>query len=248
MSHFEYSGSELTIRPDLAPAYRKTWDWLAAPGAWWTGAERVAIAAEMRAAADCSLCRERKAALSPFSIDGAHDQVGSSLPDVAVDTAHRLRTDAARLSQSWVEKNRASSLSDGPYVELLGVVVCVLSIDSFHEALGLPLEPLPEPREGEPSGYRPAGAETGIGWIEMIQDGSAGAAEQDIFPGARIPNVLRAMSLVPDCVRELQSLSTVQYVPVHQVADVAADPGRALERTQIELVAGRVSALNECFY
>ena len=25
-------------------------------------------------------------------------------------------------------------------------------------------------------------------------------------------------------------------------------PGRALERAQIELVAGRVSALNECFY
>jgi hypothetical protein len=39
-----------------------------------------------------------------------------------------------------------------------------------------------------------------------------------------------------------------QYVPIEQVPDPSADPGRALSRAQIELVAGRVSALNECFY
>jgi hypothetical protein len=63
-----------------------------------------------------------------------------------------------------------------------------------------------------------------------------------------VPNVVRAMSLVPDAVRQLRELSAAQYLPLQQVTDVRAEPGRALSRAQIELVAGRVSALNECFY
>jgi hypothetical protein len=53
---------------------------------------------------------------------------------------------------------------------------------------------------------------------------------------------------VPDAVRLVRALSAAQYVPMEQVADPGADPRRALDRPQIELVAGRVSALNECFY
>jgi hypothetical protein len=52
---------------------------------------------------------------------------------------------------------------------------------------------------------------------------------------------------VPDCVRELKSLSSAYYLPDTQVANPTATRG-SLTRTQIELVAGRVSALNECFY
>ena len=57
---------------------------------------------------------------------------------------------------------------------------------------------------------------------------------------------MRAMSLVPDAVRDLKSLSAVHYLTPEEVANPAAR--RALSRPQIELLAGRVSALNECFY
>ena len=80
-----------------------------------------------------------------------------------------------------------------------------------------------------------------------MRDQPARGAEADLYPG-RGANVLRAMSLVPDCVRQMRSLSVAQYLPIEQVPDPTADPGRALSRAQIELLAGRISALNECFY
>ena len=37
-------------------------------------------------------------------------------------------------------------------------------------------------------------------------------------------------------------------MPIAQLRDPQSNGGRALARDQIELLAGRVSALNECFY
>jgi hypothetical protein len=37
-------------------------------------------------------------------------------------------------------------------------------------------------------------------------------------------------------------------MPVADVADPSTNGGKTLNRQQIELVAGRVSLLNECFY
>ena len=54
------------------------------------------------------------------------------------------------------------------------------------------------------------------------------------------------MSLVPDEVRNLLTLSEAMYLGPEQMMRLETD--RALDRAQIELVAGRVSALRECFY
>jgi len=245
---FDYSGAPLAIRDDLPEAHRAAWRWIASPGAWWTGPERVAIAAEARRAPGCARCREAKASLSPQAVPGEHDSAGA-LPAPAIDAAHRLATDPARLSRSWLEKTLAGGLSDGHYVELLGVVVAAISIDSFHRALGLPLEPLPEPLPGEPTRERPACAREGMGFVATIAAKDAVGPYDDLYPKAPIvANVMRAMSLVPDNVRMLRQLSAAHYVPFAIVANVGAETGRALSRSQIELIAGRVSAANECFY
>jgi len=172
------------------------------------------------------------------------------LPDEAVDAVHRIVTDASRLSMSWLEKLQANGLSDAHYVELVGVVVATVSIDSFHRSLGLPLEPLPEPVDGVPSGYRPDSAVSGPAWVPWIPPGKADGPEADLYPGSfRTPNVHKAMSLVPDAVRAMGRLSKVQYIaPALVAAPGATTPGRAIDRSQMELIAGRVSALNECFY
>jgi hypothetical protein len=60
-------------------------------------------------------------------------------------------------------------------------------------------------------------------------------------------NVLKALSLVPDALRQLQELSAAHYLPLQEMMHFDTKL-RALSRAQIELVAGRVSALNECFY
>jgi hypothetical protein len=61
-------------------------------------------------------------------------------------------------------------------------------------------------------------------------------------------NVLRAMSLVPDAVRHLGVQSAVQYVDMPNVRNFESSGQLGLSRPQIELVAARTSAINDCFY
>lgn len=243
---FDYHDAAFPIREDLPAAFRGTWQRIAAPGSFWSGAERVAIAEEVRVAGSCALCRERKQALSPYSVRGEHSQRGA-LPAPAVDAVHRITTDPGRLSRSWFQETLAAGLSEGQYVELLGVVVALVSIDAFHHALGLPAEPLPAPRPGPTDGHRPAGLRDDGAWVPMIA-GKPSGPDADLWARSRTGNVIRAMSLVPDAVRELKNLSEVMYIPMDQVVDMKWQGDRALERPQVELVAARISALNECFY
>ena len=56
-------------------------------------------------------------------------------------------------------------------------------------------------------------------------------------------------SLVPDEVRlSIFTLLPAQYMDPFRVRDPACDPGRAINRAQIELLAARVSVLSQCFY
>jgi len=236
------------VRDDILAAHRLFWRRISEPGTWWTGAERVAIAAEVRAARGCELCLERKQALSPNAVEGEHDcsEPGRhQLSEIAIDAAHRIVTDAGRLSRAWLEKAEAAGLDDARYVELLGLVVAVTSIDVVCRGLGVPLHPLPEPIAGEPSRLRPALAMRAEAFVPMLPSDGAVGAESDRWQG-RTGNVIRARSLVPEAVRDLKTLSAAHYLPVNQVTNPSA--GRTLSRPQIELVAGRVSALNECFY
>jgi hypothetical protein len=84
-------------------------------------------------------------------------------------------------------------------------------------------------------------------WVPMIPEHNNGGAEADLWAQGRSGNVIRAMSLVPDEVRTLSDLSAAHYLPNHRVADPVAR-GEHLDRQQMELIAGRVSALNQCYY
>ena len=68
-------------------------------GTWWTGAERVAMLAEARAARACALCAERKAALPPYAVAADHDAT-ARLPAPVVDAVQRLATDPRRITES----------------------------------------------------------------------------------------------------------------------------------------------------
>jgi hypothetical protein len=82
----------------------------------------------------------------------------------------------------------------------------------------------------------------------MIDPEDASGSEHDLYPPAPfIPNIVRALSLVPDAVRVLQRSSDAHYLPVAQIGDPTARRAH-LDRLQTELVAARVSALNQCFY
>jgi len=246
MTDFSFSDVSFPVRADVGAAHERAWERIGKPGCWWTAAERVAIAAEVRQAPRCVLCTESRQALSPHVVSGTHERASHTLPETAVEAVHRIVTDTNRLGRGWLEKLEAAGLSDGHYVELVGVVVAVVSIDAFCRGIGSALHPLPEPQAGEPSGYRPAGARPSDAWVPMIPENLASGAESDLYPFKPMGNVIKALSLVPDAVRQLTELSAAHYIPIRKMARF--DVGRAIDRSQIELVAARVSALNECFY
>jgi hypothetical protein len=240
---FQYAHAPDPIRSDLAEAHRRAWEHVGSAGTWLDAADRIAVADETRRARSCALCRERKAALSPFAVEGEHDHAGI-LSAPIVDAIHRVTTDAARLTESWYRSLLDEGLTAETYVEVLGIVVSVISVDRFHHAMGLPLEDLPDPQPGEPSRVRPGGIVEGEAWVPMM-NGKQAAAEVDM-PAPSAPYVIRALSLVPAELKAWQGLSAVQYLRPEQMLDFGS--GRAINRSQIELVAGRVSSLNECFY
>jgi hypothetical protein len=248
LNTFNFSDSPQPIREDLAQAYRSYWQQLAKPGTWWTGAERVAIAAEVRNATHCEFCVQRKQALSPYNFPGEHNS-GDSLPEHAIDAVHRIITDQSRITAGFIKDGAEQNVSVERYVELLGIVVTVFSIDEHMRALSLALEPLPIAEEGPCSQYLPEGLETETAMVPMIGEKTLGAKESDLWPPNSTANVLRALSLVPNAVREWFGIGNVQYLsPKKIMSNFGGDTGRAINRMQIELVAARVSSYNECFY
>lgn len=247
MAYFDYTDSPYSVRADISQAYRAYWDRLAAPGSWWNGSERVAIAQESRNALTCSFCAERKSALSPYTFAGKHDST-TDLPEHVIDAVHRIITDQNRITGTYIEKNTEIGLSKEAYVELVGIVVTVFSIDEFNRALDLPVETLPEPKPGEPDQYRPAQLDETTGFVPMIPVSGAVGPEADLWPTGRTANVVRALSAVPQCVRDWFEVGTAQYLSMEGMQNFIGLDSRSINRMQMELIAGRVSSINECFY
>jgi hypothetical protein len=87
--------------------------------------------------------------------------------------------------------------------------------------------------------------------VPEIPAGAAGGEEWRALYGERelVPQIGRALSLVPAEVRSLQAFSGPHYMELDHVGDPRyVTPGRTLDRMQMELIASRVSAINECFY
>ena len=238
-----------TIRDDLGAACARAWQRIARCGTWWNGAQRIAIAAETRNALQCGLCRERKAALSPFSITGEHDG-GGELPGPVVEVVHRVRTDSGRLTRAWYEGVLASGLSVAQYVEIVGVVATTSALDTFSRGIGVAPTPLPPPQPGEPTRHRPARAKQGVAWVPTLELSDVADADPDPYPGksaAEVFNIHRALSLVPDEAAGFFDLDDVLYLPQAAIRDFSREY-RSISHAQIELLAARVSAINQCHY
>jgi hypothetical protein len=249
-----YAHAPVLVRDDIIAAHGVAWDRIANPGTWFDGATRVAVAAETRNALHCALCARRKQAVSPFGIVGPHHSLGT-LPERMVEQIHRIVTDPGRLTRTWYEQVLASGTPDTEYVEIVGVVVTVVSIDTFCRALGIAPHPLPAPVAGQPLRRRPTTAhQRGEAWVPMIhpkdlEGGLATPEERKLAAYWRgvLANIRRALSLVPEEAYAWFQLVETQYLPGKAMRDFANEY-RAITHAQIELIAGRVSVLNQCFY
>lgn len=242
----EVGGAMLPIRSDLRRALETAWLTLAAPGTWWSGAERIAIAAEARHAEACALCLQRKEALSPYSVDGSHDSL-DELPSGAVEAIHRLATDAGRITERWVRQLVDGTLGEERYVEIISVVAIITALDTFDRALGRPRRPLPIPVAGHPSHHRPAGAKRDLAWVSTLYPRDVAPSDPNPFPVHGDKNIHLALSLVPQEVFNFFDLDVELYLKDHEIRDFSREY-RAISHRQIELIAARASALNRCYY
>jgi len=224
----------LPLSDELRVAHEEALLAISRPGPSWTGAERKQMVDSARDATSCTLCLERKSALSPTSVSGEHHD-SSSLPQAVVEAIHRIRTDPARLTRTFFDEVTAE-IGQPAYVELVSVVNTSVIIDTLHLALNQPLAGLPEPEPGEPTNA-PAGDVLDDGaWVPITR------APRDMSDTGlpAVPNIFRAMGLVPDAV----ALFFATFRPHYALKDIQL----SISQAQAELVASRVSAMNECFY
>lgn len=240
-----YESSSYPVRLSLADAHAAVWRRLGRPGTWLDGSQRIAVCEEIRQARDCALCARQKAALSPYTVSGTHDTTGA-LPELWVEVIHRVVADPGRLTNGWFDRTIGAGMPIGEYVEIVSLIAHLTAIDTFTRALDLPLHALPDAESGHPSRYRPAEAHVTDAWVPTITWGESGPAEADLLVGSQ-SNIRRALTLVPDEARSYFALGEYQYLTAKQRSDYSRKH-RAISNAQIELLAARVSAINQCTY
>jgi len=246
MGSLSFAGSSLPVRDDLVAAHERAWAAIAAPGTWLEGARRVAVAAEIRQARDCAHCARIRAALSPNAAQGEHTHTGKLSP-AEVELVHRVVGDPGRLTEAWSQSVLARGLTEGAYVEIVGLIAMVMIMDTCTRALGLPERTLPAAVAGEPSHYTPPGAKKRAAWLSLVEPEDAVAADGPLYPNPKVGYIFRALSLVPEAVRQYWDLACAHYLPSDVVYKFDTSI-RAISRPQVEVLAARVSALHQCAY
>jgi hypothetical protein len=225
MAVFDYSGAPHRVRPEIVDAHRAFWDRLSGPGSWWTAEQRIAIAEEARAM--------RPLRKEPPWLRKLPDPADGVVPALVIEAVRTICLDAHQIDAAWCDR-MVEALGDAAYVELVSIAVQTTAVDAFAEAVGVDAEAIPAVRDaGPPNESRPEG----------LGDIGAFVPMQLAYPG---PNVGRAMSLAPEDNATFFGLVGSMYAVADFMELVWKD--RPLTRPQIELVAARVSAINECFY
>ena len=236
-----YSDSEYPVRQEIDALHAVQLDQLADPGAWGTGRQRLAVAGECRRACyDAGILEEPEDAGPPSEIE---------LPDAVRGMIRKLAvTPKDYLEESYREAT-AGGLSDEEYVEIVGIVSRLTDMDIFARGIGVPLRPLPAARDGLPTRARPKTARKELAWVPTVPNHPEGGEDAaELFGESYKPYIIRSLSLVPDEFRRHFELEETHYLSVRNVTTEDHRDYDGFTRAQVELVAGRVSALNECFY
>lgn len=216
---------------DIAEAQRDAITALARPGDWLSAAQRIDVWRQARDAATNDLDHQRRAAVSPNAIAGAHEAT-EHLAGAAVEVAHRVASDPGRLTRSWADRQIAE-LGEEVYTEVVGLAAIASVIDRYHDAIGEPLPDLPAAEHGEPARIRPDDVGDVGAWVSQST-------------GPTRANVSRTLSLVPVTNATWRNLVDSHYSHGPEFMDSVWS--RPLSRPAVELVASRTTALSECFY
>lgn len=215
------------VHHGMQVAAEAAWRELGSAGAWWAGAQRLAIAEVARASAPRPLW-DRPPRLDALPVERGDRALSPFVCALTERVAVEPSSITSELAAMIVDR-----IGDAAYAELCSVVCQVVAIDHFRAALGVAPAPFPDPQSGEPSRVRPHGMADVGGHIEMTERHLG-------------PNIGRSLSLAGDDHTRWFTLVFAMYAG-EGFAEMVWDH-RALARPQVELIAARTSALNECFY
>lgn len=233
-----YADSKFPIPPAIVADHAADLASYGEPGTWWSGAERRAMARATRSA------RGRAGVLEMHESDEASD-----LPPALARVVERVAVSPKSCDRVFYDNALEGGLSDGHYVEAVGVVSRLVNLDVFARGLALPLRELPDAKPGDPSRERPKAAIEEGAWVPTLPAGRRGGEVGSALYGDLMqPFIYRALSLVPDEARRVIAQGGVQYLPIDRFMEYDYAHYSALSRAQVEVVAGRTSAINECFY
>jgi len=245
MGSLSFDIAPAPVRDDVAAALPRVWARIGEPGSWLTAEQRVAIAAEARNVAGCTLCDDRKAAVSPYAITGEHSHLGALL-EAWVDVIHRVISDPGRLTERWFREVTDGGIEVGEYVELIGVVVSVVAVDTYCRGIGMAAPAIPAAAAGAPSPDTPDQLNTELAWVPTLDADVDGPLQAEFYAGAPA-HIRRALTFVPATARSFWEMANTLYMTGAQMRDFGTEY-RAISHAQIEMIAGRVSAINQCVY
>lgn len=209
------------IRTDLREAHERSLAHVAAPGARLTAAARVRVA---------------EVAIAAYLDADPPPPWARPYGDPLLDAVHRLARHAGTLTEAWYEQLVADGVHPLDWVEAVGVVIATIPPVAFARAIGAPLPSLPTPVPGAPHGREAAElAPATLNWVPVAA------------PADRTASVVQALSALPDEYDNMWRLADSQYMSNEQMEDPRWNRG-TLSRPQMELVAGRLSLIRECFF
>jgi hypothetical protein len=236
-----YAAAKYPIREDLVKIHAAQFAQLGEPGTWGSAAQRQAVCLEAREACyDAGMLQRPANAQTP----------AVQLPEVAKRLVRKLAAEPQGFEEADYQEALKEGLSDAEYVEMVGLVSRITNLDIFAKGIGVEVQPLPPAQPGNPSRERPPEAIQEKAWVPTVPGGpDGGETAKWLYVGlSRVAYILKALSLVPkECALHLE-LEQVEYIKLPNFMDWTHAHHEGLSRAQVEVVAGRVSAFNECFY
>jgi len=236
-----YSDSAFAIRTDLAAVHNATMESFSAPGTWFDATERREIVALSR----------RARAERGFQIQDYTDEVlDIDLPSGALKLIEMVSCEAEKIDKDFYLELVSNGLLAEQYVEIVGLVTRAVSVDTFCRSLGLSMCLLADARDGVPSKQLPDTSVIDHAWVPIIPAGPKGGVPAQALYGETdfVANIFSALSLVPDEASGVMQLGQTQYVEARDFQNFKFFRDENFSRAQLELVAARISALNNCFY
>lgn len=214
------------VSSEIIESFQIVWDNLGKPGSWWSGHQRIEIAEEIRDSSPPSIA-ERIVDFSSYSNEAA-----SGITPFVRAVARKVAYESSSINKDIFDQIVAV-IGEDQYAEIAAIASQLIPIYHLADVLGYDREQLPNAEPGDPSGEKPDALINGVGFLPTL-------------PTNGIPHVAVSLSLAQADNARRMLLVRAMYSGKDFGEMIWTH--RNLSRPQIELVAARTSAINECFY